>query len=67
MGGCSWVIELDVTDQFGNKYLELLNLKNFNVTLVDGQRVKFTFIEKNDGYTPCMLGTRAELTVIFDE
>lgn len=67
MGGCSWVIELDAVDEYGNKYLEPINLNNFNLNLVDGNKVSFIYIPKNDRYSPCMLGTLAELTMIFNQ
>jgi hypothetical protein len=65
--GCAWVIELDAVDQYGNKYLEPINLQNFNFNKVSGQRVKFNYIEKTDRFTPCMLGTIVELTMICNK
>ncbi len=65
--GCGWVIELDVVDQYGNKWLEPLNINTFNLNLIDGQRVKFNYIPKNDRYSVCMLGTIGELTMIVPD
>lgn len=62
--GCSWLIELDAIDQFGNKMLEPINLESFNLNLVSGHRVKFNYMPKADRVSPCMRGTIVELTRI---
>lgn len=63
--GCGWVIELYSVDQFGNKFLEPINLKSFNIPLIDGLLVNFVYTPKTDIASVCMLGAIVELTVIL--
>ena len=63
LDGCGWVIELDKKDKHGNDKLEPINLNDFNITLEDGQRVKFSYVESNMG-SICMVGTTVELKSI---
>jgi hypothetical protein len=61
LDGCQWVIEL--TD--GSR-LELVNLGEFDVTLEEGKRLEFTYKERKDMSSICMIGTLVELTCLSE-
>lgn len=63
---CSWIIELDKADKNGNKKLEPTNLKNFKVTLAEGNKVKLSYKEVNVMST-CMAGKPVEIILISDK
>ena len=64
LGGCGWVIELDVKDKNNNNKIEPTNLNKFKINFVNGQKVKFSYIEKIGGVSSCMVGIVAEIKSI---
>lgn len=61
VGGCGWVI----VSQLGNEQVvyEPINLDRFNITLEEGQKVRFRFIEF-DQISICQVGPTIELVFI---
>ena len=59
--GCTWLIKLE-----DNKLLEPTNLSSFNVTVKDGQLVKFSYKINSTNMSFCMMGQIVDLTYIAD-
>ncbi len=61
--GCGWIIQLDYKEPNGNERFEAVNLNKFNIPLIEGQKVIFTYKEI-DFYSVCMVGSGIELQSI---
>ena len=59
--GCTWLIQLS-----DHRLLEPTNLKNFPVTLQDGQGVEFIYTLNTNSASICMMGTLVDLSYIVD-
>ncbi|MEP6682306.1 MAG: hypothetical protein ABJA35_03560 [Parafilimonas sp.] len=59
--GCTYLIKLE-----DDKLLEPTNLSSFNVTLKDGQLVKFSYKINTTNGSICMMGQIVDLTYIAD-
>jgi hypothetical protein len=54
--GCGWLIRLDNADENGRHFLEPQNLDQFNIALVDSQKVLVRYKSREDLYSICMSG-----------
>jgi hypothetical protein len=62
LDGCGWVIQR--SDK--NETLEPVNLKDFNVTLQDGKKIKFSY-QETEGFSVCMVGKTVKITRICEK
>ena len=63
LDGCGWVIQL--AENGTTKKLEPINLGDFNVPLVDGKKVEFSY-QKTGSPSICMVGDVVKLTSLKD-
>jgi hypothetical protein len=62
LDGCGWVIQLDGKDE----KLEPVNLEDFNVTLKEGNKIKFSY-QETDGMSICMVGKVVKITSLCEK
>ena len=62
---CGWMIKLDEQDTDGNDMIQPMNLGDFSVTLVEGQRVSVAYRAK-DAATACTVGKTVTIDSIKD-
>ena len=57
--GCGWIIQLS-----DKTYLEPINLKKFDIELIDNKSVCFQYHEAKSGVSICMVGPMIEIDFI---